>query len=92
MYVIMLSAVPCCAGDNCNNDFKTEQSDKHKETTDCNACSPFFSCGSCTGFTFQLSRYSLTPVVLLSQGNFPVFEQHFYSQFCLNIWQPPKLS
>lgn len=57
IYILFLTAVPCCADEDCSEDITTEQSDhhneKHKEHK-CSNCSPFMNCGSCVGFTFQV--------------------------------------
>lgn len=50
--ILSLSAIPCCGEDeHCDEGIQLCESEKekpseHQEST----CSPFFTCGSCTGF------------------------------------------
>jgi hypothetical protein len=64
IYVLVLSTVPCCSDDNCIDETKTEQADKHpqKEHQGCEgSCSPFLTCGTCVGFTFSNFTISFEP-------------------------------
>jgi hypothetical protein len=91
-YLLLLSAVPCCAFDNCPDD-KMEQSANHEEGDgDCGNCSPFFSCEGCAPATISLQPISIeiAPVEIISVYTF--FQSSFLPSMEYSIWQPPKLS
>lgn len=82
--IFTLNAVPCC-WDSCEDEEPVEQHAESEQT-----CSPFLSCGSCTGFVLQedvpeICLYMQAPA---SEIEFP--EQRFFSEFSESIWQPPK--
>jgi hypothetical protein len=90
-YLLLLSAVPCCAFDSCPDD-QMEQSAEHEEGDgDCGNCSPFFSCEGCATatisyppFSFEFSLTQALPVhANYLQALLPSVEYDF--------WQPPKL-
>jgi hypothetical protein len=91
--VVLLSVRPCCA-DTCNGD------DEVKELTgtntpgkkDCKGCSPFFSCGTCVGFT--ISKQNVCNMLLVLRNAvtpFTPYHQPNLKQVVLAIWQPPQL-
>ena len=97
-YLILLSAVPCCAFDVCPEDkmdlsAEAEQSANHETgDEDCGSCSPFFSCGGCATATVDFQQANLD---LASLQDSPVYT--FYLQTSLpwvdyDFWQPPRLS
>ena len=90
--VLVLSAVPCCADDYCNNELKTEHScTEHQDRNDCNNCSPFITCGTCIGFTFSKTDYNFHPITRV-QSKFIPYQQVFDENYFIEIWQPPKIS
>lgn len=97
IYVLVLSTVPCCSDDNCIDETKTEQSDKHSqdEHQGCNgSCSPFFTCGTCVGFTFSNTTltFELSKVFFENTLLVPSYKNLFVDDFISKIWQPPKIS
>ncbi|WP_345209490.1 hypothetical protein [Mucilaginibacter gynuensis] len=72
---------------------KKEAANKPTQDKECHACSPFFTCGTCTGFVavkplvHQAIRLVLSPV----KAN-TVYRQAHLQEISLSIWQPPKLS
>lgn len=95
IFILALSGQTCCVDDNCDDSStasKTEQ-EHHKDSCD-GTCSPFFSCGTCVGFTFPTANFSVP------ENNFTFIETHLVStyipqllsQFNPAIWQPPKIS
>ena len=85
--VLFLNAVPCC-WETCSEEdhkAKTEQSSDSES-----ACSPFLSCGSCTGFVLQQENFEFT----YFKVSFPLLdvqkEVSFQSDYSIEIWQPPK--
>lgn len=96
IYVLVLSTVPCCSDDNCIDETKTEQTDKHSkdEHQGCGTCSPFLTCGTCVGFTFTNASLTFEPskIFFKSALLIPSYENHFANDFISKIWQPPKIS
>ena len=96
LYVLQVSSDPCCENDLCASiihSTKTEQTNNHQESNDNEgACSPFFTCGNCTGFSFPISSFSLIVqsniVGTLISNN----QSSFSSEILCSIWQPPKFS
>ncbi|MCS3733583.1 hypothetical protein [Mucilaginibacter dorajii] len=91
VFVIMLSAKPCCA----DNDCRLKQADKKEQGSkekDCAGCSPFFICGACVGFVvakpvaLHIKRVAETP----EKTHF-FYQLPFVKQVSLAIWQPPQL-
>ncbi|WP_036151149.1 DUF6660 family protein [Maribacter forsetii] len=94
LYVFLLSTVPCCWDDNCNDEEKTELTENHsKDQQDdgCNTCSPFFSCGTCSGFVFINYSINFKKVHITKTKLVSVYKSKFASNFFAKIWQPPKL-
>lgn len=78
--------------DNCQEEkAQTENS----ESSESDGCSPFFVCSTCIGFTISETPLTFTNesqlVINHEPKKYPEYTQHFYSQFCSSIWQPPKL-
>lgn len=103
--VIGLSLVPCCTpiasiveqnftsgSDDCCQHEADESKDAQKKESGCDTCSPFFSCGSCTGFTFQPSFSPLSPLNLPTKVSYSSFELQLHSEYFETKWQPPKIS
>ncbi len=65
LLALLLSVTPCC-GFTCEEEHtvcNNEQEDA-KNQDDCDNCSPFYVCGSCTGFTFpKLFTVKITPTL-----------------------------
>ncbi|OJV31241.1 MAG: hypothetical protein BGO32_05290 [Bacteroidetes bacterium 37-13] len=73
-----------------SRDTQTEQSG-HDEQGCSDCCSPFMSCGTCCGFTFNFMGFSFQPTFHFNDKVFSHYKQTFNSQFASSIWQPPKL-
>ncbi|GAA4429309.1 hypothetical protein GCM10023188_14500 [Pontibacter saemangeumensis] len=87
LFVVALSVLPCCMTDNCTGgEVMTEQSDSH----DADACSPFYSCSACPGFTVSGFTIGQASPILYSNSLFADYRQSLYTQFHHSIWQPPK--
>lgn len=96
-YLILLSAIPCCAFDNCSDD-KTalyvtgEQDSNHeKEDGDCDNCSPFFNCEGCATATIAFEPASLEFFPIISSSVYTGFIQLALPGVEYDFWQPPKL-
>ena len=96
-YLILLSAIPCCAYDNCAEDKAdlsagTEQTANHQEKEDdCNNCSPFFNCAACATATisFEPVLFEIFPINTTSV--YTGYLQSAISTVEYDFWQPPKL-
>ncbi|MGA9639607.1 hypothetical protein [Flavobacterium sp.] len=82
--------------DNCDDSSTVSKTEQEHHKDSCNSiCSPFFSCGTCVGFTFPSGNFFVVP-----ENNFTFIETHLVStytpqlqsQFNRAIWQPPKIS
>ncbi|AWG20080.1 hypothetical protein FFWV33_00365 [Flavobacterium faecale] len=94
-FILALSSQGCCDDDNCEKEgllTHTEQK-QHKDNCD-NSCSPFFSCGTCVGFTFPNPTFYLLEqqFTLIETNLVSTFIPQLRSQFNAAIWQPPKIS
>jgi hypothetical protein len=91
LYLLLLSAVPCCAFDNCADD-KIEQQTSHQEGDgDCGSCSPFFTCQGCiTATIVPVSlqfEFQVIPVLSVQA----IYIQQSLPKIDYDFWQPPKL-
>lgn len=93
VYVLLLATVPCYLEDKClKQSNHTEQSQGDQDEQGCSdCCSPFLSCGTCSGFTFPVLSFSLKASIIISKKNISVYDQSFISEFHSSIWQPPKI-
>jgi hypothetical protein len=92
IYLLLLSAVPCCEFDSCPDD-KTELAEQHESgEEDCGNCSPFFSCEECAAATVAFKpiqfKIVLTPLLSVYAG----YVQTTLPQINYDFWQPPKIS
>ncbi|HEX4852457.1 MAG TPA: hypothetical protein VFV08_16685, partial [Puia sp.] len=91
IYVLVLSATPCCDKDCCTQD-KTEQGTNHHDNNCKGDCSPFFACGSCAGFTVTPNNFSIVQIKLFAQTEFSDFYLISSSAYFSSFWQPPRLA
>ncbi len=93
VYILLLSTIPCCFDVNCIDEVEAENLDEHGQDHDedeCNSCSRFMTCGSCSGFVFlnlDFLKYYLAIETLI-----PVHKSLSPNGFIAKIWQPPNLS
>ncbi|WP_139307907.1 DUF6660 family protein [Pontibacter flavimaris] len=90
LLTMVLSVSPCCASDNCATEVSTGQTDRHED--EANACSPFYSCSSCIGFTLAATTMEAASLISPKHSLFAEFRQGHVPQFYHTIWQPPRLS
>ncbi|MFD0766780.1 DUF6660 family protein [Mucilaginibacter lutimaris] len=89
--IVLLSVKPCCTDSNCDAAAKKELPGKAK-ANDCGGCSPFFSCGTCAGFTINKTTAIILAVNPIKAARaYPVYRQPNVKDVVLAIWQPPKL-
>lgn len=87
----MLSVVPCCSLDDCDNEI-TEQGVSHEsQEEDCGGCSPFFSCEGCAATTVTVEPvcFEITPAqcIIVYTG----YIQNPLPDIDYDFWQPPKI-
>lgn len=66
--------------------------EKNSPENDCSGCSPFLSCGSCSGFTLK-SEEKIPSFEFISEkaGNsFDFYSVSTGSEFFNRVWQPPQ--
>ena len=90
LYILALSASPCCDKD-CCDDGTTQSSSKAPNKQEA-PCSPFFTCNTCHGFiipetTIALTKPAVTPSIKCS---FVINDD--LSDFVAVAWQPPQQS
>jgi hypothetical protein len=105
--VMGLSMAPCCTpvvkeiagsvsqaegGADCCTPGKKDPGDQESQDDPCGVCSPFYTCGTCTGFTFhELKFYIPRPGVIL-ETSYISLDVRFDSEYFNSKWQPPKIS
>jgi hypothetical protein len=91
-YLLFLSAIPCCALDNCRDEAQlTQMPQKHEHHDGCKNCSPFNQCGNCTGFTFSVNVLQIDTPQQIIKPILPVYIQSYVPTYISSFWQPPKL-
>ena len=94
-YIMLLSAVPCCAFDNCPDEkATTAQTGQHESGDDdnCGSCSPFFNCATCASVTIDLQQASAEPATTTLKKTYSDFIQPIIAKVHYDFWQPPRLS
>ena len=96
LYLLQVSSDPCCKDDLCASIYhstKTEETNNHQEgNSKDGACSPFFTCGNCTGFSFPISSSSLIEQLNIVATLISNNHSSFSSEILCSIWRPPKIS
>jgi hypothetical protein len=94
VFVIVLTAKPCCSDYDCRAELspKKEQTGKTTNQKECPGCSPFFTCGSCVGFIVSAPLSFNTAVVAETTAVvYPRHNQPLIPSVTLSVWQPPKI-
>ncbi len=95
--VVVLSVVPCYAyhGDTKHQIEKHCNEDSKRCGDNCEGnCSPFYSCGTCTGFisevivSFKIHKELVHEDTSMQPYS---YKNPIYSAFSCSIWQPPKI-
>jgi len=91
-YILLLSTVPCCTVDNCNDEtLQSQTAGKHDHNDGCKNCSPFTLCGNCVGFTITANSFQVDTPLQLIQQTFSGYIQSYLPQYISSFWQPPRL-
>ena len=92
VYILLLSTVPCCAFDFCNDELQENQTtDKHEHDDDCKNCSPFAVCSNCVGFTVLINAFRIERPQQMIEQTFTVYTQSYLPPYISSFWQPPKV-
>jgi hypothetical protein len=94
--VLLLTAKPCCADSDCGNKIaaaKNTSAQSSPKEKDCQGCSPFFACGSCSGFTVSKAvDHALFVMPQVPVKHTIAYRQPYTEDVARAIWQPPQLS
>ncbi|MFN0201863.1 MAG: hypothetical protein ACKVTZ_10095 [Bacteroidia bacterium] len=92
IYVLLLTATPNCAEDNCFQEQTSEQSQNPQNEKDCSdCCSPFMRCKTCFGFTFPIISFPVRFTFTYSDKKVSIYKEISTSDFFSSIWQPPEM-
>jgi len=97
VYILVLTGVPCCANDNCENStakreqHDTQKSKEQKEDGCCGNCSPFF-CHNCVSFIVGSFQYSIHQPAVFYSRVYNIYRTPFYHQYVPSLWQPPDIA
>ncbi len=75
--------------DRCCSDNQDENSES--EDNNCNFCSPFFTCGTCSGFTNISQTISLQLFKVSLKQVHQDYEEKTLTDYFNKMWQPPKI-
>lgn len=89
LYILALSAMPCCDKDCCADETAQSSQQPHKPEP---PCSPFFMCNTCHGFIVPEAGLTvLKPVVRQAfTESFVLIDE--LAGFSTAAWQPPKFA
>jgi hypothetical protein len=94
--VLLLTAKPCCADNDCSIKNAVAKSGPVKSSPqekDCQGCSPFFACGSCSGFTVTKAiDHTLVLLPTIPVKHIIAYNKPNTEDVALSIWQPPQIS
>ncbi len=95
LLVLYLSTVNCCLEDHCDDASALADNCEHSHDhtdDDGNMCSPFLTCGACTGFTLSKVTFVFEKVHFRREKMRTKHHFHFTDDFFAKIWHPPKIS
>ncbi|MES2416684.1 MAG: hypothetical protein V4541_00775 [Bacteroidota bacterium] len=95
LMVVVLSITPCCAIEDHLQQTRLEKqlaTEKNPSDNCFIGCSPFYTCGTCSGLTVILFVGVTSPTLSIA----PItFNNDYFQPYAdgadRNIWQPPKL-
>ncbi|WP_420989233.1 DUF6660 family protein [Chitinophaga sp. CC14] len=96
LYVLTLSAIPCCGDDYCCEDEQAFVGEgKHSDHDNHNKpelpCSPFFSCNTCHGAVVPEIDRAAFNEVSAPRSIYADYIEKSLPEFSAAIWQPPQL-
>ena len=93
IFCLLVSAYPCCIGDDCESASEIKISENQdQQNDDCALCSPFISCGSCTGFIPNTDEIVTVPDLhpIPFSNLFGLTFKSVEADYAERVWQPPK--
>ena len=92
IYVLLLSSISFCWEENCNEDvIENSAGSEQEQSDDPSTCSPFFSCGTCVGFTLTVGL-DIKDDFCFIDSHYTPYQDIYFDCVPMKIWQPPKLS
>nr|WP_143097796.1 hypothetical protein [Chitinophaga sp. CF118] len=82
-----MAVIPCCAFDKCTADMEMS-SGKHQEPQ--GACSPFFSCHSCSVPVILEKPVQIMAVVSINEPHYTEFQPSSLQNVSFACWNPPR--
>jgi hypothetical protein len=96
VYLLLLltmagSFIPCCQVDNCPEDqtAATTTNDDHQPE---GACSPFFACATCPGFTQLAKTIHLEMPEAVLPKHYPSAINFTITSYTASLLQPPRIA
>ena len=88
LLVSVATFTPCCLFDDCANEQPLTRKDTKEKSE--GACSPFFSCSTCSGFTWTPTTIQLPEPPAKKITHYErVFTDHIQVVYT-SFWQPPR--
>ena len=85
MMISVAGFIPCFQADDCS----TEGAGQHQNKDEEGACSPFMTCGNCSGFTDTASNFDLAFIPGILQIHHPGNFSFIFSNYKASLLQPP---
>lgn len=94
-YILVLSNIPCSAGDDCCEDEIATTTTSNKQTPDSDhkpisPCAPFFACNAYHGVTIPDNFIEFLKEVPQATKPQYFYKEQSLSHFSTSIWQPPQ--
>ncbi|MDX2001372.1 MAG: DUF6660 family protein [Chitinophagales bacterium] len=89
-FVLALSVVPCCSENTTGGELIQTSCGTGNQCPD--ICSPFFTCGTCSGFVFNSPTLITDVIPTVIEKVYPFLEEITLSEIAVDVWQPPKIS
>ncbi len=95
IFCLLVSAYPCCIDDDCDADSVENivENEENQQDDDCGLCSPFISCGSCTGFIPGTDEAVtiFDPQLIAFSSLFGLAFKSVEAEYADRLWQPPQV-
>jgi len=88
LIVTAATVTPCCVYDDCAAEQTAGQ--KKESNKDDGACSPFFSCSSCSGFVWTFKPMEIAAPVVVPKEYYEQLSGKRLPSFSASFWQPPR--
>jgi len=82
--------VPCCITDNCEANQDLTSKNQNHPLKSPSACSPFFSCASCSGFVASVKVAQLSFSQTVHLKHYERTNSFLLSSYAQSFWQPPQ--